>query len=140
MDDVVSSIISWLLPLFKREDVEAKDIQRLIQELKNEVVKPAVAFMAMLRKRYMPIIIGTPMTVDRAVRKWARCRIESEKRSALDIVIVPEMRRIDLEADPDGGQHQVLAEAQTYTVVNETDEEVTEEGDVDGVSEEGNDP
>ncbi len=123
MDDVITGVISWLLPMLKREDVESEDVQRLMMEFRNDVIKPAVAFFAMLRKRYTPIIIGTPKTVDSAIRKWAKRRMESSEneRMALDIVIVPELRRIDLEADPDGGQHQVLAEAQMYTIVEKTD-------------------
>lgn len=46
--------------MLKREDVGAEDIQRVLQELKVGVVKPAIALMAMLRKRYTPIVIGRP--------------------------------------------------------------------------------
>lgn len=125
-----------------REDVEAKDIQRVLEELKVGVVKPAIALMAMLRKRYTPIVIGTPLTIDSTIRKWARPRMECSKAetSGLDIVVVPEMLRIDLEADPDGGQYQVLVEAQMYTMIDVTGEDAMEEGEVGGVTKVADDP
>jgi len=127
--------------MLKRDDIESEGVQKLIEELKSEVIKPAVAFVAMLRKRYIPVYLGTPIPVDSAIWEWAH-RMESSKNetASLEIVIVPELRLIDLEADPDGGQHQVLAEAQMYTLVERTGEENAEEGDTDKLSEDEDSP
>lgn len=60
--------------------------------------------------------------------------------SGRDIVVVPEMLRIDLEADPDGGQYQVLVEAQMYTMIDMTGEDAMEEGEAGRVTKVSNDP
>ena len=111
--------------MLKREDVESEDIQKLTKDLQVEVLQPAVAFSAVLRKRYTPILMGTPMTVDSAIRQWAKS-LHSRGRpsAALEIVVVPELRKVDLEADPERKQYQTIAEAQMYTLVDSSDDRV----------------
>lgn len=117
---MVSTIIAWLLPMLKREDVKSEEIQNLIRELKDEVVKAAVEFAFMLRRRYTSILIGTTMTVEEAISDWTKSEpnVAGRGASTLEIVIVPELRKIDLEAVPGGPAYQILIERQTYALVS----------------------
>lgn len=102
------------------KDSESEEIVNLIGEFRTQVIQPAVAFAAMLKRRYVPIFLGTPLTVDSAIRKWIRNRNNEENE--LHIVTVPEIRKVDIENDPEFKQVVVIAGAEWQAVVEKEDE------------------
>ena len=109
---VIQKILGWVLPLLHRKQDESEEVVKVVADLRNEVVQPAISFAAMLSKRYVPILIGTPLTVDSAVRRWSGN--QDTKNNELKIVIMPEVLKIDAENDPDFRQTVVLSPAEWF--------------------------
>lgn len=92
---LIDDIFSWLLPMIGRSEFKEKEIERLRQKFKQEVVLPAVSFSALLGKRFVPLELFTPSTVENVVRRWMWQYSELEGLdTALEIITSPELRKL----------------------------------------------
>lgn len=112
---------SWLRSILKL-DAESV-ITELLQDLKLQVVMPAIAFSRMLRQRFTPLQFNQPQNLQKTVETWYKTRFEHEgSKPQLTIFVQPELRKIDLETSTAEKLFSaILVEAEKYTIVNRTD-------------------
>lgn len=126
MDELISDVITWLLSLLERDDVESEIGQKLVEELKNEVVKPAVSLGAMLRQRYRPVVLNTSTPIDSAIRNWTKSKLTEGKETVdLEIVILPELKQLDIQGVSGKSEYRTLVAAQTHVVASKEETDVS---------------
>ena len=95
-----------------------------MRRFETDILKPAIKFSYILRKRYNPMQLYLPFTIEMAISQWreklASANKETQQKAELRVIWSPELRRCDTTSTGDS-RLQTLYEAQTWPIVDEKD-------------------
>lgn len=93
VDGFVEKIKNWIESMLPLELRTTQGLGLVMAKFRSDVACPAILLSYLLRKRFSPVVIASPLSIGAALRRWKQ---RSELTSDMELVTMPEMRRFEV--------------------------------------------